>query len=174
MNETIQIINQRKSCRKYQDVKLSTDEVSTILHAGLQAPSSMNRQQVIITAITNKDIINELTKEITKALNKSEKYSCFYHAPCIVIVSGPKDYSALFTDGSCILQNMFLAATSLQIGSCWINQLKGIEDIPAIRKILTTCHIPENHNVCGSASFGYPDGDITPKEKDSNRIQIID
>lgn len=174
MSKTLQTIKNRKSCRKYQDVKLSPDEITTILHAGLQAPSSMNRQQMFITAVTNKEIVNQLTKEITLALDKHEDYSCFYHAPCIVIVSGPKTYSALKTDGSCILQNMFLAATDLQIGSCWINQLGGIEDIPKIRKILNMCNIPDDHLVCGCASLGYADGPMTPKEKHVNRIQIID
>jgi len=174
MSETLQTIKNRKSCRKYQDVKLAPDEITTILQAGLQAPSSRNRQQIIITAVTNKAIVAQLNKEISITLNTHEDYSYFYHAPCIVIVSGPRTYNALQTDGSCVLQNIFLAATDLQIGSCWINQLRGIEDTPNIRKVLTMCNIPEDHFVCGCASLGYADGPITPKEKHITRIQIID
>lgn len=174
MKETLQAIAHRKSCRKYQDIKLAPDEVSTILQAGLQAPSSMNRQQVIMTAITNKGFIQQLTKAVSSVLNKAEDYSCFYHAPCIVIVSGPRDYNELKTDGSCILQNMFIAATALEIGSCWINQLGGIGDNPMIRKILRTYQIPDDHIICGCASLGYPSGDSAPKEKNLNRILIID
>lgn len=174
MSETLETIKNRKSCRKYQNIKLAPDQITTILQAGLQAPSSMNRQQMTVCAITNKEIVTQLTKEITIALNKHEDYSCFYNAPCIVIVSGPRTYNALQTDGSCILQNIFLAATDLEIGSCWINQLGGLEDTPKIREILNMCNIPSDHLVCGCASLGYADGSITPKEKHLNRMQIID
>lgn len=173
MNETIKSIHQRMSCRNYLDTKLPKDILNTILEAGLQAPSSMNRQRVILSAITNESLINELKKAVAIKLEQPESYSCFYNANTIVIVSAPKDYSPLYTDGSCVLQNIFLSATSLGIGSCWINQLCGIEDDPKIRELLKKCNIPDDHHICGCASLGYPNGEMTPKEKDSKRIQII-
>lgn len=174
MNETLQSIAYRKSCRSYQTTPLPSDVVYTIATAGIQAPSSMNRQQTKVTVISNTNIREQLTKEIAIALDKPEDYSCFYHAPCIMIVSAPKEYDALVTDGSCVLQNIFLAATSLGIGSCWINQLKDIADNPAIRELLTACKIPEDHIVCGCASLGYPQEDMIAKEKKVERISIID
>lgn len=174
MNETIKTIHQRQSCRNYQAVKIPLDILSCILDAGLQAPSSMNRQQCLITAVTNQTILKQLTKEVTVALNKEDSYSCFYNANTVIIVSGPKEYNALFTDGSCILQNIFLAATCYQLGSCWVNQLHGLEDTPAIRKLLTACKIPNDHHICGCAILGYANEEIVKKEKYSHRIQCIE
>lgn len=174
MNETIKTIFKRQSCRDFKDVPIPREVLDMILQAGLQAPSSMNRQQCMITALTNPVILKELTSAIANALHKEESYSCFYNANTVVIITAPKEYSALFTDGSCILENIFLAATSLDIGSCWINQLHGIEDEPNIRNILTTIHIPYDHDVCGCAILGYPNQLAPRKTKDARRIQYVE
>ncbi len=174
MNETIQTIHQRASCRAYQETPVPKDLLNAVIDSGLQAPSAMNLQKDTITAITNKELIKDLSKGIALALDKPETYSCFYHAPCIIIVSGPKDYYALVTDGSAMLQNMFLAATSIELGSCWINQLCGIEDRPEIRALLDRCKIPSNHHVCGCVSLGYATKQASPTEKSTQRITIIE
>lgn len=174
MNETIQTIFKRQSCRDYKDVQIPKEILDMILQAGLQAPSSMNRQQCFITALTNPILLEKLSKEITSVLNREENYSCFYNASTVILVTAPRDYSALFTDGSCILENIFLAASSLDIGSCWINQLHGIEDEPSIRNILDTIGIASNHHVCGCAILGYPKQVGPKKEKDAKRIHYVE
>ena len=58
-------------------------------------------------------------------------------------------------DCACAMQNIFLAAKSLGIGSCWINQLGQTCDDPDVRAFLTKLGIPENHRVYGCAALGY-------------------
>ncbi len=41
-------------------------------------------------------------------------------------------------DDACAMENMFLAAHSMGIGSVWINQLQGICDEPSVRQVLTS------------------------------------
>lgn len=173
MNETLNTIYNRTSCRSFQETAIPTEIIQTIVEAGLQAPSGRNLQVCHITVITNQDMIKRLTAAINQELNRDNNSSCFYHAHTIVIVSGSRDSSHLNYDGSCILQNIFLAATSLGIGSCWINQLKGIEDVPSIRAILTKCHIPSSHLVVGCASLGYPKEKGITKQKDKSRIHYV-
>ena len=50
---------------------------------------------------------------------------------------------------------MFLAATSLGMGTCWINQLGDTCDDFRVRRILDRCHIPSNFAVIGCAAIGY-------------------
>ena len=59
----------------------------------------------------------------------------------------------------------FLAAKSLGIGSCWINQLGQTCDDPDVRAFLTRLGIPENHRVYGCAALGYAPADAPVKEK---------
>ena len=91
----------------------------------------------------------------------------------MVIVSGPEYDSRRVEDGSCMLENMFLAATSLNIGSCWINQLRDTQNVDEVRNILTRIGIPANHQVVGCAALGYISSQSTIKEKKKERIHIV-
>ena len=152
MNETLQTIAQRKSCRSYRSEMIKDEELQAILKAGIQAPSAMNRQLCEIYAITNPSYIDELTEAIKKVSEergekKPDTYHFSYHAPILLIVSGPEYDSRRVEDGSCMLENIFLAATSLNIGSCWINQLRDTQDVDEVRNILNKMGIPHNHQL---------------------------
>ena len=71
MNETLQTIAQRKSCRSYRSEMIKDEELQAILKAGIQAPSAMNRQLCEIYAITNPSYIYELTESIKKVSEES-------------------------------------------------------------------------------------------------------
>lgn len=60
---------------------------------------------------------------------------------------------------------MFLAAQSLGIGSCWINQLGTTCDDSEVREFITSLGVPENHKVYGCVALGYADLEIQIKEK---------
>lgn len=68
-------------------------------------------------------------------------------------------------DCACALENIFLAATSLGIGSCWINQIGQNCDDPDVRALLTVLGVPENHKVYGCAALGCEPADAPVKEK---------
>ena len=70
---------------------------------------------------------------------------------------------------------MFLAAQSLGIGSCWINQLGTTCDDPEVREFITALGVPANHKVYGCVALGYPDSKIPMKEKKVkvNTITIV-
>ena len=61
------------------------------------------------------------------------------------------------------MENIFLAAHSLGIGSVWINQLQGICDDPKVRQILSILEIPADHVVYGMAALGY--GELPSDDK---------
>lgn len=178
MNNFLKILSQRKSCRSFQQRCLNRDELEAILFAGIQAPSAMNRQLCEVYAVTHNQIIDALADAIKEIFiergeNISEHYHCAYHAPVLVIVAGSKDDPCRIEDGSCILENIFLAATSLNIGSCWINQLKDTQNTSKVRHILTNIGIPVDDQVIGCAALGYIQDEGQEKEKLQNRIHII-
>ncbi len=178
MNETLKVIASRYSCRDYDNKPITEDELKIILNAGLLAPSAMNSQVDEAFAVVNNDLIDELALAINDGfkhlgIKKPDDYYCTYHAPILVIVSGPRDYTRLKEDGSCMLENMFLAAESLNIGSCWINQLRDTQDLENVRAVLSKIGIPEDHRVVGCAALGYSKKRVEPKIKKESRIHII-
>lgn len=177
MNEVLKNIQERTSCRSYKSEMIKTEELEAILTAGIQAPSAMNRQLCEVYAITNANLINQLNDALLtvfKARNEAkDNYHCSYHAPVFVIVSGPEYDSRRVEDGSCMLENMFLAASSLNIGSCWINQLRDTQNVDEVRTVLTQLGIPANHQVVGCVCLGYPDQVSSIKNKKTERIHIV-
>lgn len=178
MNETLQTIAQRKSCRSYQSEVIKDEELQAILQAAIQAPSAMNRQLCEVFAITNPEYIDKLTDAIKtvyeeRGEKKPDTYHFSYHAPVLLIVSGPEYDSRRVEDGSCMLENIFLAATSLNIGSCWINQLRDTQDVDEVREVLSQLGIPHNHQVVGCAAIGYMNQDAPAKDKKQERIHIV-
>lgn len=180
MNETIRTIKNRRSCRAYKNEQVSRGLVNEILESALCGPSGMNKQGCLFTAVQDQQILTDLAKalraafkEIGEPRGNNEDYSFFYNAPTLIIVTADKDYPYFYTDGSTALENIFLAATSLDLGSCWINQLKDTCNNPKVRKILDRCNIPSNHGVIGCASIGYASKESVKPKRVENRAQII-
>lgn len=160
MSEVLENILTRRSIRSFNPEQIKDDELNLILKAGTYAPSAMNKQSWQFTVIQNKSKIEALAKVIREALGRDESYD-FYAPPTLILLSNEKENPNGLADCSCALENMFLMANSLNIGSCWINQLRAICDEAATREILTSFDIPENHIVWGMAAIGYPNS--TPK-----------
>jgi len=176
MNEVLQNIKARRSVRAYTDRQVSAQDLDLILEAAAYAPNGMHYETWHFTAIQDAAILTELNKVIKGAFAKSdeprlrergqsETYCCYYHAPTLVIVSNEPTQWWASMDCACALENIFLAARSLGIGSCWINQLGQTCDDPEVRALLTRLGVPQNHKVYGCAALGYESANTSQKEK---------
>lgn len=90
-----------------------------------------------------------------KALG-NEKYD-MYKPAALIIPSNELigDTGITSWDNACALENIFLAAHSMGLGTVWINQLSDTCDVPEVRAVLTEFGVPENHKVFGIAAIGY-------------------
>ena len=176
MNEVLQNIKTRHSTRAYTDRQVSLEDLKRILEAAASAPNGMHLETWHFTAIRNKDVLAELNEKVKGAFAKSEElryrergnsktYCCYYHAPTLVVVSNEPTQWWAAMDCACALENIFLAAHSLGISSCWINQVGQLCDDPDMRAFLTRIGVPENHKVYGCAALGYAPADAVVKEK---------
>jgi len=171
MNDVIENIYTRRSVRAFEDKKIPKELLETIADVARYAPSGMNRQEWRFTVVQNKDLVRKLAKVITEELDRGPDYN-FYGADTLVITSAPRDAKYAVEDCACALENMFLAAHSFGIGSVWINQLKGICDVPEVRAVLNELNIPAE-NICnGIAALGYEKTE--PKGKVEKKNDVID
>lgn len=169
MSQVLENIKTRRSVRSYQDAQIPREQLEQILTAGLYAPSAKNSQLCQFTVVQGKEKLEALRDAIAKAIHNPD-YHHFYNAPTLVIVSAPKDYPLAVPDCAVALENMFLAAHDLKLGSVWINQLGGICDQPEIRSILTKYGVPESHNVYGCAAIGYPAVEVAPDRENRDKV----
>ncbi len=168
----MELLTTRHSVRHYTGEPISREDLMTIARAGTYAPSAMNRQSWQFTVVTSKDTIQKLSGAIETVLGR-ENYN-MYEPTAIIVTSNLRDNHNGPEDNACALQNMFLAAHALGIGSVWINQLKGICDDPRIRVLLDKMQIPADHVVCGICALGYVAGHPRVTEKNQNVIRFLD
>ncbi len=170
MNETLQTIANRRSCREFTDKLIPIEVINQILEAGTKAPSALNKQSASILCIINNKIVEDLRKKLIDFVGKDPLYG----AKVIIIVYADKESRFAFQDGSCVLQNLFLAATSLGVGSCWINCLHDYfateEGNQFKKKVL---QLNDNAITIGTCVIGYHAKKMFEKEKKNNYIKVI-
>lgn len=171
MNEVIQNILTRRSVRAFTDKPVSREDLELIIKAGLYAPSAKNLQTWKFTVLTKRADIDALARAIEKALDRSG-YD-MYKPAAVIIPSNVNDSPFGKEDNACALENIFLAAHSLGMGSVWINQLQGICDNPEIRALLHSWGIPDNHIVYGMAAIGYAAEGSTREPNKVGEFKII-
>lgn len=161
-NKTLDLIKSRVSCRAYSDKKVSTKKIMEIAESGKFAPSGMNRQICNIFVVNSKRNVEKLRKLSLKIREKD----CMYGAKTIILVGGPRGDRFTDLDGSCILENMFLAAHALKVNSCWINQFDEFFQTKDGLKVKRALGIPDDYRIVGSCILGYA------KDPDSLKVKI--
>lgn len=185
-NQVVRTILERRSCRSFDVKKVSEQDLMTVLKAGAYAPSAMNTQSWHFTAVINEQKLGKLNAAILERMDSAAReraasradgkpVSPFYSAPALIIVSlkeGVSPYPE--ADCACALENMFLAATSLKLGTCWINQLRGATSAdPHVGKILSELGIPEGNAVFGCCALGYADKESPLKDRVMGAVNIV-
>lgn len=190
-NEVLDCIRARRSTRQFQERQIEAEQLETLLEAAIWAPSGGNSQSWLFTAIQNKEIlskINELVREGfqhwipddeypgklgAKASTQREDYHFFYHAPTLIIASNRPNYENAMADCALALENLFLAAHSLGLGSCYINQLHWLRNDLELRNYLFELGIPKEHTICSAAAVGYIRNESSIPLRKDGTIHII-
>lgn len=166
----------RRSTRKYLDKEVSQELLEKIIETGRYAPSGGNNQSNHFIVIQNKQIINHLVKLVEKTFSKMEitenmygslknsinlskkgGYVFCYNAPVLIVVANKKDYGNNLADCAIALENMMLEANELDLGSCYINQLRWLNEDEDIISYLQSLGMKDDERVYGSLIVGYPD-----------------
>ncbi len=190
-NEVLDCILARRSTRNYQERQIEALHLDTILNAAIWAPSGGNNQTWLFTAIQKQEILkklNELVKEGfqhwipdddypgklgAKAASEKSNYNFYYNAPTLIIASNQPGYENAMADCSLALENIFLAAQSLGLGSCYINQLHWLRNDPDIRDFLFELGIPREHTICSAVAIGYVGKASSAPPRKEGTIHII-
>lgn len=173
MNTIIENLLSRRSIRTFSEAAIPLEQLQEIARTGVYAPSAMNRQTWKFTVVINRDAISRLADVVGKQLDRAG-YD-MYQPAALIIPSNHRDTVWGREDNACALENIFLAAHSLGIGSVWINQLQGICDEPPVRAVLNEFQIPAEHVVYGIAALGYAAAGQEKKEAvKTGEIHIIE
>lgn len=184
MNETLKIILNRRSIRKFKQEQIKDEELQAIIEAAKFAPSAMNQQPWHFTVVQNREMLQKIA-EVTKVafLNsgnpnfegraKTENFNPFYNSPTFIIVTADEKAIAPQNDGSLAIGNILLAAQALGIGSCWIHALNFVFSTEEGKALKSELGIPEGYISVGSVALGYKDMEATAPPRKEGTVNII-
>lgn len=131
MSNVIDAIQKRSSTRGYTPEPLTEEERNILLHAGLQAPTAANRQEIHFTVLDgNNPILKELEEEKNRLRGlTAQTHNFYYEAPTVIVLSADSTYKWSPLDAGIAVENMALAAEELGLGSliigCIYDALRG-------------------------------------------------
>ncbi|MDO5859652.1 nitroreductase family protein [Methanobrevibacter sp.] len=159
----IDIMLKRRSVRKYKDEDITKDKLDSILKAGLLAPTSRNRKPCNFLVVENKQTLERLSK--SKKTGAEMLASC---SKAIVVVANTMISDTWIEDSSIALIYMHLMASSIDVGSCWVQiHLRktgdGKDSEEVVKEIVG---IDDYFRVVGILALGVPDDEVKPHTLD--------
>jgi nitroreductase len=173
--DMLEFIRSRRSTRAFAESPVDQDLTEMVLEAGRYAPSGGNSQTSHFLVIRDRQILDKLAllvreafadMEITEGmypsmansirLSKGGKYVFHYNAPVLILAANRKDYGNNLADISCALENMMLMANALDLGSCWINQLKWLNEDQRLLCLERELGLRDGERVYGALALGWP------------------
>lgn len=157
LNVVFENILSRRSIRHFSDQDVERHIVEQLVECGKNAPSGKNLHTRRFTVLyTRKQV--EKFKDVVYRTAKANDIAVngFYNPKVLILVSDDRRNKDGIQDVSCAVENIMLAATSLGMGSVWINVLMDLCDDEDIRKCLQEYGIPEKHWVWATIVLGWP------------------
>ena len=166
MNETLRVLKERRSVRRYKAEQITEAELNAVLEAGTWAPSAKGLQTSVLVVVQDPETIAYMSR-LNAEIQGNPGTDPFYGAPTVVVVLGDGEKLNWLQDGSLVMGNLMNAAAALGLGSCWINRAMELFDRPEGKELLKKWGLPETYRGVGNCILGYVDGELpapTPRK----------
>ena len=168
MNTVIQAMLDRRSCRSFTQEQVREEDLQQILLAGTYAANGRGLQAAKIIVVQDPQIIEQLRK-MNAAIMGNPDLDPFYGAPTVCVIVADTEVRTWQEDGSLVIGNMMLAASTLGVGSCWIHRAQQEFDSPEGKALLQKWGVPDYYRGVGHCILGYPASDLPaarPRKED--------
>lgn len=127
MNEVLETIERRFSCRAFTSEMPEKSELTAIAQAAVKSPSAMNKQAWRVVVVSDKSLMDEMERAALAALSAMENKqmynsvvarggTLFYQAPCMIVMPMDRNsHAGAALDCGILCQTAALAASSLGI-----------------------------------------------------------
>ena len=160
------LVQQRRSHRKFTDEEVSAEDVKTILRAGLMAPTSKGQRAWQFVVVDDKADLEKLSdaKDMGGQLIKGA-------ALAIVVLGDPLQNDCWVEDGSIAAISMQYQAEDLGLGSCWVQMRgRGLADGTSADTVL---NIPENLSCLCVLAVGHKADERKPQNEDKLKWENV-
>lgn len=157
------LVQKRRSIRKYTGQELTQDEVVTLMRAALMSPSSHNTRAWEFVLVDDKDMLERLSQTRTMGAE------LLAGAALAVVVTVNTDVSNVWIEDAAIAAyGIQLQAEDLGLGSCWVQVRNrqapdGTATDELVRELLG---IPSNLGVLCMVAVGHKATERNPQNED--------
>lgn len=130
MNDVLNTIASRYSCRGFSSQPVSRADLETIAKAGVQAPSSRGNAPWYLAVVTHRELIDQIRDSAFAVITRRDKEGyqrimdrggdLFYNAQALIVVASKPTYDLTPADfdAGLLTENICLAAHSIGLGTC--------------------------------------------------------
>ena len=165
----LELVQNRRSIRKYLDKPIPSQKVDSIVEALLRAPTSRGRNSWEFVVVNDPGLLENLSRSKPHGASFLKKA-----ALGIVVCGNPQISDVWIEDASIASIFIHLAAAALDLGSCWIQirERNHNDSQTAEAYIANVLNLPPHIKVDSIIAIGYPDesksahpGETLPYEK---------
>lgn len=164
------LVQRRRSIRKFTDQDLPAEHLQTILRAALMSPTSKGTRAWHFVVVDDKDLLEKI------ALCRPAGSQFLAEAKVAVVVLGDRDVTdAWCEDASLAALSMQYQAADLGIGSCWCQIRNRFMDNgqPSDNILRFLLHYPENLTAECVIGMGYPAVERKPQDEDKLKWENV-
>lgn len=181
-NGVVEAIESRRSIRAYKDTPVEREKLQFLAECGVKAPSAMGREEWEIRIVDSKEWIDGCTATYMKAVEGTGKAdymkgpnfkNIFRNAPSVIFVAAPEGVFAGENVG-CLGQNIMLAATELDLGTCFLGSVQMMFAEPAMSEYAASLGFSDGYRMRYALAIGYPDEQPEAKPRDMSKIRFVE
>lgn len=152
--ELLEMMQNRRSVRKYTGEPIAEEKLEKILQAGLLSPSGRARRPWEFILVREKETLEKMAHCRVGAAKMLEGADA-----AVVVIADPELTDVWTEDCSIVMAGMHLMADSLGVGSCWIQgRLREAEDGRSTEAYLgELLGYPERFRLEAILSLGMPE-----------------
>lgn len=170
MTDFKELVQLRRSCRKYTGSEIDAEDIRLIMRAALMSPTSKGQRNWHFIVTDDKETIEKLAdaKDMGAQFMKG--------APVAIVVAGdPLQNDCWVEDGSIAAISMQYQAEELGLGSCWIQMRgRGLSDGTTADDVIRgVVGLPDNYNVLCVIAVGHKADERKPQNEDKLKWENV-
>ena len=180
MNETVNVIKNRRSIRQFKDQQIPDSILHTIMECAILAPNAQNQQKWHFSVIQNKDSLKRMVNitkdnmlssgvEFLAGRAKDPGFNPYFNAPTVIFVTADEKARFSQIDAALAAQNILIAAESHNIGSHIMTSSEFLFTSEKGRAIKKEMGIPDGYTHVCAIALGYKESEspvARPRNKD--------
>jgi len=170
MKDFKDLVQTRRSHRRFTDDEVSAEDVRLIIRAALMSPTSKGQRAWQFVVVEDKLDIEKLSdaKDMGGQFLKGASLA-------IVVLGDPQQNDCWIEDGSIAAISMQYQAEDLGLGSCWVQMRgRGLSDGTSADEVIRgILDIPENMSVLCVLGIGHKADVRKPQNEDSLKWENV-